>query len=118
MAGIPMQYVGGVYYKTVATSAENQTWAKQLSDIKSAYNSLSNDDKMKCIIVSYVDIFIPGTISGDFRKFFVNSSGATVVMYLNINNTTYQSGAVSSNVTDYSSSSHNRSMELKVLSMY
>lgn len=39
-----------VRYKTIATAAANQTYGQQLTQLKTTWNTLTDDEKLRCII--------------------------------------------------------------------
>ena len=65
MAYREMEYGGG-QYEVIATSTSNKTYAYQLAELWSSYNSLTNEEKTRCVIIDSSVIFSPTTLNGRF----------------------------------------------------
>lgn len=104
---------GGV--QTLATGAANQTYAKQLTDIASTFNALSDDDKKRCILVSGADVYqLQHYLLGDFYLFFQNEAHIVFGLFMSIANKKRFSGAVNGTLADDSASLNTRALLLQI----
>lgn len=111
-----------VTYKIIATSAANQTYAAQLTILKSTWNSISNNDKItkqfRIVRDGHVGYYPSRDLLGNFVLINSNSTGIAIVT-LDINDCTgYDVSCVASTnsitSTNITSSTTSTTMQLQM----
>ena len=117
-----MEHWGGgnvpVSYKTIATSAANQTYAAQLTELKATYDTLTDDEKMRCVLIRGNIFYHNNVITGEFSRTLAGSSNS-YIQSMNISNQTYYIHKLPANTTsDETLSSNQYTLNLMLLSNY
>ena len=104
-----------VRYKEIAKASANQTYAAQLTQLKTTYDTLTDDEKRRSALLRGDGFLFINCGGNTFTRVSVDSS-----LYLfscNIANKTAKY-SIGSSITDYSSQSNGQTLSLMLLSNY
>ena len=119
MATSEMDYMnigGQLRYKEIAVAAANQTYAQQLAQLKTTWDILTTDEKMRCVIVlGNVQMYSPSYFSvGMFCSLYCNANKFYSYNFDIANCKNYSWNSID-HLTPYDSSSDNNTNELSLM---
>ena len=115
MAYREMEYGGG--YKEIAVAAANQTFGAQLLQLKTTWDTLTTEEKMRCVIYRGNGLlFTPSYIGLGMYSCILAYSTAAAINCMNIQSGEYWVWGSSAGLVDYSSTNHTSPLSLMLLS--
>ena len=120
MATSEMDYMniggGKVYWKTIATSSANQTYAQQLTELKTVWDGLTDEEKAKLRIHRSGAVYsLINQGAGIFNYITLDSSNIPTMVAYDISGTIYKSGPINGTITDRSNSNDGQDLSLEIL---
>ena len=122
MATSEMDYMniggGKVYWKTIATSSTNQTYAQCLTELKTTWDTLTDEEKGKTRIVRDNSILnVLSISSGIFGMEYVasNNQKPTIIQFNILTSVRYSGVIDGSAFTDSGSSNNAQALQLQLL---
>ena len=117
MTGMDFAMGGGrVKYRELATAAANQTFAQQLTQLKTTWDTLTDEEKMRCIIYRGAGlVFSPSYTGAGLYSCIVAYSTNAAINCMNIRDGEYWVWGNSQGLVDYSSTNHASTLSLLLL---
>ena len=110
-----------VRYKTIATANANQTYGQQLTQLKTTFNTLTEEEKMRCMVMYDNYMFNANTNAiGHFTRVNVNAS-SVIEAAVDCDSCRYLYASITSEgltITNKTSETNTSPMYLMLLSNY
>ena len=105
-----------VRYKEIAVADANQTFGAQLLKLKPTWDTLTNEEKMRCVLYRGSGlVFTPSYIGIGMYSCIIATSMSGAINCMNIQSGEYWVWGSSAGLVDYSSTNHTSTLSLMLL---